>query len=61
MEVPCIRCGEVNVWADVVNPHKLCCNSCNEEYTASDVESIVEGWTRILPWLKSHPGYSASE
>ena len=55
MNVPCIKCGEANCMSVNVEDADLTCSSCNETYSAADVQEVIDGWLAVLPWLKSHP------
>lgn len=56
MNVTCPKClSEASVRLDVSDGDTLTCADCNEEYTVADVEAVIESWSRLLPWIKSHP------
>lgn len=54
--VVCPKCmAEASITLDVNDGDTLRCLDCEEEYSLSDVEAVVESWARLLPWLKAHP------
>lgn len=54
--VVCPKCmAEASVKLDVNDGDTLSCPECEEEYSLSDVEAVVESWAALLPWLKAHP------
>lgn len=56
MNVICPRCmKEETVTVDVADGDTLHCNGCDEEFTVADVRAVVEGWSKLLPWLEAHP------
>lgn len=56
MSLICPRCLEEQcVKLDLADGDTLTCPGCDEEYSLATVEALVEGWAKILPWLKQHP------
>lgn len=56
MDVTCPKClCEAAVTLDVTDGDTLTCPDCSESYTVADIEALVEGWAKLLPWIKSHP------
>lgn len=52
----CPRCMTASaIRLDLADGDTLHCPECEEEFTVADVESLVNCWSRLLPWLKSHP------
>ncbi|VTU00979.1 unnamed protein product [Gemmataceae bacterium] len=33
----------------------LRCQECDESYSVADVEAVVACWSKLLPWLRTHP------
>lgn len=56
MNVVCPKClSESAVSVDVADGESLHCPECSEDYNLSEVIDVIESWSRVLPWLKSHP------
>ena len=56
MNLTCPRCMcEACIKLDLADGETMSCPDCNEEITVSDIESLIEGWSKILPWLRAHP------
>jgi transcription elongation factor Elf1 len=54
--VPCIRCGETGTVSvsldDVAN---FSCTSCDEEFEAETVRTVLEAWAPVLDWIAKAP------
>lgn len=60
MELTCIKCGaEAAIRVDLTDGDTCHCPECDDEFTVSEVETLVEQWSAVLPWLKSHPARTA--
>ncbi len=56
MNLICPRCmSEAVVRLDLDDGDTLTCHECDESYTVAEVDALVAGWTRLLPWLLTHP------
>lgn len=52
----CPKClSESAVRLDIADGDTLSCPECDGEFTVADVEQLVVCWSKLLPWLKSHP------
>lgn len=65
MKVVCIRCGkdaadETAVTVDVVSGD-IHCSDCDETYTSDDVQEVIDGWCRLLPWIRAKPDMGGEE
>lgn len=53
----CPRClTATSVRLDLDDGETLTCPDCEETFTVGNIQSIIESWTRVLPWLLTHPG-----
>jgi transcription elongation factor Elf1 len=56
MTVTCPKClAEACVTVDVEDGDTLRCPECEESYSLADVVSVIQSWSKVLPWLLSHP------
>jgi hypothetical protein len=40
---------------DLADGDTLSCPECDETFTVADVEALVASWSKLLPFLCSHP------
>jgi hypothetical protein len=56
MELTCIKCGaEAEIHFNLADGDTCHCPECDADFTIDEVESLIEQWGKILPWLKQHP------
>lgn len=55
----CMR-PDATVRLNVNDGDTLTCFECDEEFTVSDVRTLVDSWAKLLPWLESHPARAES-
>lgn len=56
MELVCPKCLSVEIIKlDLDDGDTLTCGGCDETYQADDVAHLVEGWLKVLPWIRQHP------
>jgi hypothetical protein len=56
MNLICPKCLEEQpVRLDLADGDTLSCPGCDEEYSLDAVQAMVEGWAKLLPWLRLHP------
>lgn len=61
MKLVCPVClAEAVIRLDLVDGDGMKCDECDAEYTVADVQAVVESWSRVLPWLLTHPERSAA-
>lgn len=44
-----------DITVNVNDGEALHCPECDEYFSLTAVIACVESWSKILPWLKSHP------
>lgn len=56
MNLTCPKClSEAVIRLDVGDGETLTCDHCEESYTTAEIRAVVDGWSKLLPWLESHP------
>jgi uncharacterized protein (DUF983 family) len=53
--VPCLKCGELNVYVDLIDVTTFHCGNCDSEYTVTDVVALMQDWRRVLEWINLAP------
>ena len=52
----CPRCMcEETIQLNLDDGDTMTCGGCSEEFTVDDLESLIESWAALLPWLRQHP------
>lgn len=54
IDCPCLKCGENAVGVNLADA-EFFCGECSESFGMAEVEDMVNGWLRVLPWLRMHP------
>lgn len=56
MELTCIKCGEkAAIQMDLTDGDTLFCPECNQDFTVADVEACIQGWQRLVGWMRQCP------
>ncbi|VTU02456.1 unnamed protein product [Gemmataceae bacterium] len=54
--VTCPKClSEAAVSLDLDDGDTLRCPECDEAYSVAEVVAVIQSWSKLLPWLLSHP------
>lgn len=60
--VRCIRCGaESCIRIALDDVQSFSCTECSEDFTADDVRTEIEEWTRVLAWIAQVPYYDGEK
>lgn len=53
--IGCLECGEKDTVRVNLEDMGFVCSSCDAEFTARDVRSMMAAWTRVLDWVEMAP------
>lgn len=52
----CIRCEETeSVCLDLNDVTTFRCSSCDAEWSAEDVQKLMDTWAKVLAWVETAP------
>lgn len=63
VKICCPACmdSDATVTVDLRTGQNFVCSDCNAEFTLENIQDVIQSWSKILPWLNSHPAVKSAK